>query len=143
MAFLGLMFVCCVLLVTGLPPMAGFVAKFAVLSTAVKWAPAVGDGTAVWMLCGAVLLSGITGVIALSRVGMRLFWGAVRLTPRLRVLEAAPVAVLMMLCLALGIWAGPVAEYLDAAARSLHEPDTYIRVVLSQRADGDAAGEAP
>ena len=53
------------------------------------------------------------------------------------------MAVLMMLCLALGIWAGPVAEYLDAAARSLHEPDTYIRLVLSQRADGDAAGGAP
>jgi multicomponent K+:H+ antiporter subunit D len=139
MAFLGLMFVCCVLLVTGLPPMPGFVAKFAVLSTAVKWAPLAGDGAAVWLLCGAVVLSGITGVIALSRVGMRLFWGAARITPRLRVLEAAPVAVLMILCLALGIWAGPVAEYLDAAAQSLHEPDTYIRVVLSQGAEGGAA----
>jgi multicomponent K+:H+ antiporter subunit D len=83
------------------------------------------------MLCGAVLLSGLTGVIALSRVGMRLFWGAARITPRLRVLEAAPVAVLVMLCLALGIWAGPVAQYLDSAARSLHQPDTYIDVVLA------------
>jgi multicomponent K+:H+ antiporter subunit D len=52
------------------------------------------------------------------------------------------VAALMLLCLALGIWAGPVAEYLDAAARSLHAPDTYIRVVLSQRADGPG-GQVP
>jgi multicomponent K+:H+ antiporter subunit D len=141
MAFLGLMFVCCVLLVTGLPPMPGFLAKFAVLSTAVKSVPLAGGGQAVWLLCAAVLLSGITGVIALSRVGMSLFWGAARLTPRLRVLEAAPVAVLMLLCLALGVWAGPVADYLDAAARSLHEPDTYIRVVLSQRG-GETAPEA-
>jgi multicomponent K+:H+ antiporter subunit D len=140
MAFLGLMFVCCVLLVTGLPPMSGFVAKFAVLSTAVKSTHAT-SAPAVWMLCGAVLLSGITGVIALSRAGMRLFWGSVRVTPRLRVLEAAPVAVLVMLCMALGIWAGPVADYLDSAARSLHQPDTYIRVVLSQRG-GAVAGEA-
>jgi len=131
MAFLGLMFVCCVLLLTGLPPLPGFIAKFAVMSTAVQTAEGTGGHAAVWMLCGAVLLSGLTGVIALSRVGMRLFWGAARITPRLRVLEAAPVAVLVMLCLALGIWAGPVAQYLDSAARSLHQPDTYIEVVLA------------
>jgi multicomponent K+:H+ antiporter subunit D len=144
MAFLGLMFVGCVLLVTGLPPMPGFLAKFAVLSTAVKSVPLAGGGQGVWLLCAAVLLSGITGVIALSRIGMRLFWGvAARQTPRLRMLEAAPVAVLMLLCLALGVWAGPVADYLDSAARSLHEPDTYIRVVLSEQGGETAAETAP
>lgn len=132
MAFLGLMFVCCTLLVTGLPPMPGFVAKFAVLSTAMGTLPAIGGAPGVWMLCGAILLSGLTGVIALSRVGMRLFWGAARITPRLRLLEAAPVAALVLLCLALSIWAAPVNRYLDAAARSLHEPDTYVRVVLEE-----------
>jgi multicomponent K+:H+ antiporter subunit D len=66
---------------------------------------------------------------------MRLFWGAVRITPRLRVLEAAPVALLMLLCVALSIWVAPVTAYLDAAARSLHQPDTYIREVLRQRAE--------
>ncbi len=143
MAFLGLMFVCCVLLITGLPPLSGFVAKFAVLATAVQFTHFTTVGPALWMLCGAVLLSGLTGVIALSRVGMRLFWGAVRVTPRLRVLEASPVAVLVLLCLALGFWAGPVADYLDSAARSLHEPDTYIRVVLSQRGGPVAPEGAP
>src|SRR5690606_33179243 len=34
MAFLGMVFVCCVMLVAGLPPLPGFVAKFALLSTA-------------------------------------------------------------------------------------------------------------
>ena len=34
MAFLGMAFVCCVLLVTGLPPLPGFLAKFALLATA-------------------------------------------------------------------------------------------------------------
>jgi multicomponent K+:H+ antiporter subunit D len=143
MAFLGLMFVCCVLLVTGLPPLPGFVGKFAVLSTAVRVAPELGGGPAVWLLCAAVLLSGLTGVIALSRVGMRLFWGAARVTPRLRVLEAAPVALLVMACLALSIWTGPVTQYLASAARSLHQPDTYIRVVLAQREGGPATGDAP
>jgi multicomponent K+:H+ antiporter subunit D len=120
MAFLGLMFVCCVLLVTGLPPLPGFVGKFAVLSTAVRVAPELGGGPAVW-----------------------LFWGAARVTPRLRVLEAAPVALLVMACLALSIWTGPVTQYLASAARSLHQPDTYIRVVLAQREGGPATGDAP
>ena len=42
-AFLGLIFVSCVLLVTGLPPLPGFVAKFALLSTAIGAEPAAGS----------------------------------------------------------------------------------------------------
>jgi multicomponent K+:H+ antiporter subunit D len=134
MAFLGLMFVCCVLLITGLPPLPGFLAKFALLSTALRAAPAGGASPEIWTLCAAVLLSGLAGVVALSRVGMRLFWSvAARTTPRLRVLEAAPVAALVVLCLSLTVAADPVTRYLDSAARSLHRPDTYIRVVLAQR----------
>ena len=34
-AFLGLSFVCCALLVTGLPPLAGFIAKFALVAAAI------------------------------------------------------------------------------------------------------------
>ena len=84
--------------------------------------------------CAAVLLSGLASLIALSRVGMRLFWSvAARATPRLRMLEAAPVAALVLLCLALGVAAGPVAHYLDSTARSLHQPDTYVRTVLAAR----------
>ena len=143
MAFLGLMFICCVLLVAGLPPLPGFVGKFAVLSAAVRAAPQMGGGPAVWLLCAAVLLSGLTAVIALSRVGMRLFWGAARITPRLRVLEAAPVALLVLVCMGLSVWAGPVTQYLDSAARSLHQPDTYIRVVLAQREGQPDTGRAP
>ncbi|MCC7463610.1 MAG: monovalent cation/H+ antiporter subunit D [Gammaproteobacteria bacterium] len=144
MAVLGLMFVCCVLLLTGLPPLPGFLAKFALLSTALQAAPAAGGSPAVWVFCAAVLLSGLAGVIALSRVGMRLFWGvAARHTPRLRVLEAAPVAFLVVLCLALSVWVDPVSRYLDSAARSLHQPDTYIRVVLTQRGGAVAGDPAP
>jgi len=133
MAFLGLMFVCCTLLVVGLPPMPGFVAKFALLSGALREVPD-GPAAASWMFSATVLLSGLASLIALSRIGMRLFWSvAARETPRLRILEAAPVAALVVLCLTLGVAAGPVARYLDATARSLHQPDTYVRAVLAAR----------
>jgi len=139
-AFLGLMFMFCVLLVTGLPPLPGFLAKFALLATALREAPASGGSPAIWTLCAAVLLSGIAGIVALSRIGMRLFWSvAARVTPRLLVLEAAPIVALVLLCVALSVAAEPVARYLDSAARSLHQPDTYIRAVLAQ-SSGNGAG---
>jgi multicomponent K+:H+ antiporter subunit D len=144
MAFLGLVFVCCALLVIGLPPLPGFIAKFALLSEALAQTPTTAVPASLWVLCGAVLLSGVAGIIAFSRIGMRLFWSVTaRTTPRLRVVEAAPVAALVILCLALGIAAEPVARYLDAAGRSLHAPDIYVRVVLSQRDGQRPAGASP
>jgi multicomponent K+:H+ antiporter subunit D len=133
MAFLGMAFVCCVLLVSGLPPLPGFLAKFALMSTVVQSAAANGAPVSTWVLCAAIILSGFASVIALSRIGMRLFWSmAARTTPRLRLLEAMPVAVMVLLCIALAIMADPVTRYLEHAAQSLHQPDTYIRSVLSQ-----------
>jgi multicomponent K+:H+ antiporter subunit D len=132
MAFLGLIFVACTLLITGLPPLPGFLAKFALLSTALQAVPAGDSSALVWTLCIAVLVSGLAGLIALSRIGMRLFWTpATRHTPRLRVVEAAPAAALVLICLALSTMSDPVIRYLESAASSLHQPDTYIRTVLS------------
>jgi multicomponent K+:H+ antiporter subunit D len=62
-----------------------------------------------------------------------------RTTPRLRVLEAAPVAFLIALCILLGTAASPVMDYLEHAATSLHEPQDYIRNVLEPVAHGTAA----
>ena len=137
MAFLGMVFVCCTLLVSGLPPLPGFLAKFALLSTMLQ----LGAGTATWVLAATIVLSGLAAVLSLSRVGMRLFWSiTARTTPRLRLLEAAPVAGLVLLCLGLSVAADPVMRYLDSAARSLHQPDTYIRSVLSQESQREQRG---
>jgi multicomponent K+:H+ antiporter subunit D len=131
-AFLGLVFVACVLLVTGLPPLPGFVAKFVLLSTAISTAPAEGVAGPAWALTVAVLASGFVSLVALTRVGIRLFWSVTaRTTPRLRVSEAAPVAFLVALAIVLGAAASPVMRYLEEAAGSLHDPQSYIRVVLS------------
>ena len=132
MAFLGLSFVLCVLLVAGLPPLSGFVAKFALLHAAIT--PAHGEPLTwyAWGFVTAVLVTGLAAVIALTRIGLRLFWSVTgRTTPRLRIIEVGPVAFLLVLCLALAGGAGPVMTYLDSAARSLHSPDVYIRVVHS------------
>lgn len=131
MAFLGLTFVCCVLLVAGLPPLSGFLAKFALLHTVI----AAGAGTQTswysWVFCTALLVTGVATLIALIRVGLNLFWSVSgRTTPRLGILEVAPPAFLILLCVILTAAAAPVMTYLESAAQSLHSPDVYIRVVL-------------
>lgn len=129
MAFLGLVFVFCVLLVAGLPPLPGFIAKFAVLSTALGSTAA--NQAPVWLLSVAVLLSGFAAIFASSRLGMRLFWArAARRVPRLRVLEAAPVALLVIVTFALAAFAPAVMQFLQTAAASLHDPNAYVQAVL-------------
>ncbi len=131
-AFLGLAFVSCALLVTGMPPLVGFVAKFTLLAAAVHALPADGLGRE-WLLIIVLLAGGLTGLIALARVGMRLFWSvAGRNTPRLWITEAAPVAFLIAVCVALTVAAGPTMSYLDAAASALADPSVYIRAVLGK-----------
>jgi multicomponent K+:H+ antiporter subunit D len=141
-AFLGLIFVCCVLLVTGLPPLPGFIAKFALLSTAIGAAPEAGVSTAAWVLAATVIASGFAGIVALTRVGIRLFWTVTaRTTPRLQVGEAAPVAFIVALTMVLSAAASPVMSYLETAAASLHDPQSYIRAVLA--AEGAGGRVAP
>jgi len=131
MAFLGMSFVACALLITGLPPMSGFVAKFSLLSAAVQ--AAATDTVHAWVLITAVLLSGLAGIIALCRTGIRLFWHVDEIiVPKLKPSEAAPVAVLLLACVALSFWAGAVIQYFDDTAHYLQNPATYVDAVLSQ-----------
>jgi multicomponent K+:H+ antiporter subunit D len=133
MAFLGLAFVCCVLLVSGLPPLSGFVAKFALLSAALGTATVSEVSVETWVLFATLLATGLAGVIALTRIGMRLFWSSTgRTTPRLRIIEAGPVAFLVLLCIALTVSAAPVMVFLESTAEALRTPHTYVRAVLSE-----------
>ncbi len=132
MAFLGLSFVACALLIAGLPPMSGFVAKFSLLSAALTTAP-VAPGVGTWVLIGSVLMSTLACLIALGRTGIRLFWSVEEtITPRLRISEAGPVSLLIFACIGLTIWAGPVMNYLDETASYLGVPSAYINAVLTQ-----------
>lgn len=131
LAFLGLSFGVCTLLVSGTPPLSGFVAKFAMLRTALASAPADVLPAQVWTLLAALLLSGLAAMIALSRLGTRVFWAqAPAEPPKVRLLEAAPVVALLLLCFVLTVRAGTVLDFLDEAAGHLRTPAHYIGAVL-------------
>lgn len=133
MAFLGMAFIACALLVTGLPPLSGFVAKFSLLSAALQTSATDTPSPAAWMLVAGVLVSGLVGIIALGRTGIRLFWSTDdSVTPRLRLSEAGPVGALILACIALSFWAGPVMTFVEETAKYLDRPATYINAVLTQ-----------
>ena len=128
---LGLAFIGCALVIAGLPPLSGFVAKFAILTSAIK------SGTvASWIMLPLLILSGLAALIALTRAGIRAFWVSPdRAVPRVRLIEMAPVAILLMLCAVQTFEAGPVMRFMQATAQSLHHPDAYIQSVLGSRAE--------
>ena len=136
-ALLGLGFMVCTLVITGLPPLSGFVGKLAMLSALLNplgLGSSAGTqlGTAGWLLFGLLIATGLLALIALTRAGIRYFWAQhERGTPRLRVAEGLPIAMLLCACAALTVQAGPVIRYTQATAHALHAPATYINAVMS------------
>jgi len=137
MGILGLAFIGCSLVISGLPPLSGFIAKFALLAAALN---PQGGAVSVsgWILLVLLILSGLAAIIALTRAGIRTFWAAPdRMVPHVRVIEIVPVAALLVLCATQTIQAGPVMRFMQATAQSLHVPHDYLRGVLG------SAGERP
>lgn len=126
----------CTLVITGLPPLSGFVGKFAMLSALLNplgltASAGTQPGAPGWALFVLMIATGLLALIALTRVGIRHFWSThVRVAPQLRVLEGLPIAVLLALCVALTVMAGPLMQFTQATADALHSPGTYIRAVM-------------
>ena len=90
--------------------------------------------TAAWAFLALLIASGLMALLALSRAGIRHFWSAHgRGVPRLHVFEGAPVAGLLLACLLITVYAGPVMRYTQATAYALHDPREYINAVMSAR----------
>lgn len=135
MAILGVGFAACALLLAGLPPLAGFIAKFLMLHAMFLPTPdEIGGGAnaTTWVLLAVLLVSGLAVMIAMMRAGIRVFWVPLESTvPTVRFLEMVPIAALLFLSVALTIEAGPVARFMQTTAESLHAPKGYVNDVLS------------
>jgi multicomponent K+:H+ antiporter subunit D len=143
MSILGLAFIGCAAVISGLPPLSGFIAKFTLLAAALN--PATGAAsTASWVLIAVLILSGLATLIAMTRAGIRAFWASPdRAVPRVRLIEMAPVAVLLLLCAIQTIQAGPVMRFMQSTAQSLHVPHDYIRGILGSAAQRPESPRGP
>jgi multicomponent K+:H+ antiporter subunit D len=134
MALLGISFLSCAVLLAGLPPLSGFIAKFAMLSSIFSAGleePHVISAEN-WAFVTLLILSSLSSLIAMTRAGIRSLWASEdREVPRVRIIEMAPVAVLLLLSATLTLQAGPAMRYMESAARALHNPAGYIQGVLT------------
>ena len=135
LAMLGVCFAACTILLAGLPPLSGFVAKLGILSAIIGTGsigvPPSGPALAVAAL---VVLAGLSTLIALTRAGIRTFWSSIEITvPRVLVVEVVPVLALLGLLATLTVYAGPALAYMEAAVRSASKPGTYLDEVMGTK----------
>jgi multicomponent K+:H+ antiporter subunit D len=127
-AILGGGFIFCSLLLAGLPPLSGFIAKFALIEGLLSLDREIAVST--WMLIALVIVSGLATLVATTRAGIDLLWTpSDKPQPVLRVAEAAPVGLLLAACLGLMVFAGPVMNYMERTGQSLEDREGYIRSV--------------
>lgn len=140
MAFLGLSFIACALLIIGMPPLSGFIGKLGLLSALLNplGLGNAGDepvSNAAWGLLALLILSGLASLVAFSRLGIQRFWTPQeRPSPVLRRLECAPIFALLGLSIVLTFKAEPLLRYTQAAADALNHPQQYVMAVLGTRA---------
>jgi multicomponent K+:H+ antiporter subunit D len=138
MAFLGLSFIACALLIIGMPPLSGFIGKLSLIGALLN---PVGLGTeaplspGAWGLLALLILTGLASLMAFSRLGIQRFWTPEeRPSPLLRKLECAPIFLLLGLSIALTFKAEPLLRYTQATADALNNPQQYVLAVLGTRA---------
>lgn len=124
---LGTLFLIGAVAVSGLPPLSGFAAKMSILqaaqsSAAVAW---------VW---GAILISGLFIIVALSRAGTTIFWrteGTKGAPPAARGIEALTTGGLLGAGLMLMVFGASALDYAHATADQLLDRAAYIDAVLA------------
>ena len=139
MAFLGLSFIACALLIIGMPPLSGFIGKLSLINALLNPAGLGNEinaplSTAAWCLLTLLILSGLASLIAFSRMGIQRFWTPLeRSSPILRRIECVPIVLLLGLCVVLTIKAEPLLRYTQAAADTLNNPERYVMAVMGAR----------
>src|ERR687898_3556188 len=123
---LAVLFLISALSLAGVPPLPGFVAKFALVDAGID----VGS----WGVVAVSLLVSLLTLFSMTKIWSGAFWGrvepAVGVQQRVPLSMLAPTVVLVVLSLALVVFAGPLYGISERAAADLLDRTTYVRVVL-------------
>ncbi len=140
LTILGLCFGACLLVLAGLPPLSGFIGKFAILAGALDQ-ESVSSGL-VWGFMALLLLSGLATLIGMIRIGIRTFWATDSAAPKVLALEIAPVILLIGMILLLTFQAQHSIRYMEETARGLQNPAIYAEGVMTAPRIADQPEEA-
>ncbi|MEQ7922568.1 monovalent cation/H+ antiporter subunit D [Xanthomonas sp. WHRI 1810A] len=139
MAFIGLSFVVCALLIIGLPPLSGFLGKLALISALLNplgldVAQDEAIGAASWALIALLIFSGLAALLSFARIGIQRFWTPhERPAPLLRRYECLPIAMLLGLCMVMTFKAQALLQYTQDTAAALHDPRQYVLSVMGTK----------
>jgi len=133
-------FILCALLLAGLPPLSGFIGKFAIMAGLLE-----DGGAATWILIALLVFSSFTAVVALLRTGLESIWAPQeRAVPRVRGVEFAAVAGLLIACVALTTSGEWVFNYAEGTVAWLGRSGDYVTSVLGIDATAETStGAAP
>ena len=128
MAFLGLAFMASTLVIAGLPPLSGFIAKFGILHHLLDTNEL---SVLHWSLTALLILAGLGTIITMVRFGVRSFWVSHNEEPpKLKLTEATPVAGIIGVCVAMVVFAGPLSDLLERVAADAIDTPAYIDTVM-------------
>ncbi len=129
---IGLLFGLPALSLAGLPPFGGFVAKFSVFDA--------GVGSREWIVVAVAAMVSLLTMYSMNKIWSNVFWGEPEQAPEREpvdsgrlggpVLMVASTAALVVMGLAVMIWARPLFEFSERAAAELLDRRSYIDAVL-------------
>ena len=114
----------------GFPPLSGFWAKLVVVLAAVE--------ARSWILVAVSLGVGLLTIYSMTKIWQAAFWSpppsgrSVGPMPSWQLV--APVALLAVITIVIGLWSEPFLALAEAAARELMDPAGYVRAVLGDGA---------
>jgi multicomponent K+:H+ antiporter subunit D len=138
MAFLGLSFIACVLLIVGMPPLSGFIGKLNLISALFNphglQAPGQTLSTEGWLFVALLVVSGLASLMGLTRVAIQRFWTPQdRPSPLLRRNECIPIVILLALSVIMTFKAEPLLRYTQDTAAELDNSSRYVEAVLASK----------
>jgi len=126
-ALLGGAFLACTLMVAGLPPLAGFIGKLAMIQAL------IGDGRAsAWVIVACLSLSSLGALIGLTRLGVGAIWARADDAPSVVVGSAELTAMIGLLgaCILLTLFGEPAMLFAQHTADWLARPEAYVGATL-------------
>ncbi len=127
----------------GVPPFAGFIGKFAMISGMLSDTADLrgSNPTIVWAFVAVLLVSSLAVLIALLRFGIARFWVAPGDRIPVLALETAPVIILLLMLLDLTVQGNQAMRYTQITARDLLAPPAYAGPVLTVSPTADPRPE--